>query len=186
MKNIAIAVILVLGTLAISANIENQTKIGVIDYKWLISQTDDGKNMDKKLASFRRTHEEEIRKSEAVLAEKNAWLSSPEVSKKAEDSDINAASAEIEQLREHVELSKEKFEKELEKLRETLETPIKEKLQTVIEDIAAKNGYKYVINKTDSNGEDIVVVGAQESDITEQVSIQFGIGAGLYKGVGNN
>lgn len=185
MKNLAIAVVLVLGVLAISANLDNQTKIGVVDKKWIIEQTNAGQLMKKKLQGLREKQNEEIVELEKKLTEKNAWLGSPSASAKKDDSAIESVSKEVDILTEQLNYSKAEFEQSYAKTKQSLEEEILLKVQPVIEGVAAKKGFKHVIDRTDSNGQSILVLSPKEADITEAVLAELGLDASTYKKAGN-
>lgn len=173
MKNIAI--ILMLAFIGISANIEDDTKIGYVYMDLVLRNMEEAKEMNLILDKFSREKSAELEKSKTILEKKFG-----EIQKKAQAGTLTEAGKiiatnELEAMQRDIETQAQQDEQELYSKRINLLTPIAKKLEEAMDKVAGEKGYKYVLNSSDGTGNSIVVVAPEGDDLTQEVMVELGI-----------
>lgn len=140
-----------------------EAKIGIVDIAQAIQATTEGKKIKKELeAEFNKRKAElekkvkDINAMQADFEKKSLVLSDDARMKKQQE--IEAEKAKYME-------SREKNMQDLAKKDRELSQPMIKKLNTVIADIAKKEGFTVILHKNDQN----LVWASQETDITEMV-----------------
>ncbi|MCB0756409.1 MAG: OmpH family outer membrane protein [Flavobacteriales bacterium] len=177
MKNVAIAVVLILGAFAISANIENQTKIGYVDVDHVWNHLEAVKKAEAELAAIENKIGDSQREKSKGLYERLQQLESellePGMKEKVSMKEVN-------DLRVKTTAIEENIKEEIEKQRNSLLKPLKEKLSETVKRIANQEGYKYVfrgpVNDTQSN----ILVAPSQDDLTLLIMKELGVDPDTY------
>ena len=173
MKNIFI--ILMLAFIGISANLENDTKIGYVYMDLVLRNMEEAKEMNLILDKFSQEKSAELEKSKIILEKRFG-----EIQKKAQTGTLTEAGKiiatnELESMQKEIELQTQQDEQELYTKRVNLLTPIAKKLEEAMDKVAGEKGYKYVLNSSDGTGNSIVVVAPESDDLTQEVMAELGI-----------
>ena len=173
MKNIFI--ILMLAFIGISANLENDTKIGYVYMDLVLRNMEEAKEMNLILDKFSQEKSAELEKSKIILERRFG-----EIQKKAQTGTLTEAGKiiatnELEAMQKEIELQTQQDEQELYTKRVNLLTPIAKKLEEAMDKVAGEKGYKYVLNSSDGTGNSIVVVAPESDDLTQEVMAELGI-----------
>lgn len=175
MKNVAIAIILVLGAFGISANLENDTKIGYVYMELVLNQMPETQEMNAKLDKFGKEKSDNLVKNTKFLNSKIDDMNRKERSGELTEAGRKVSEGEINDMRMKIETQARKDEEDLFKMRMELLGPIAKKLETAMDEVAAKKGYKYVLNSSDGTGNSVVVVAPEADDLTKAVLDHLGI-----------
>ena len=83
--------------------------------------------------------------------------------------------AAIQKLEGEIQKSSQEAQYKVLQKREELMTPILEKLQKAIDEVAAVEGYTYILNQTNSSGVSTILYGPDENNVTEKLMAKLGI-----------
>ncbi|MCF8275881.1 MAG: OmpH family outer membrane protein [Flavobacteriales bacterium] len=169
MKNLALAVVLILGLFGISANLENDTKIGYVYMDLVLSKMPEAVEMNKILEKYSAEKAAKLSKSSAIVEGKIEEMSKKEKAGELTEAGRIIAENEIANLKMGLEKQTTINEQELYEKRVQLLTPIAKKLEASMDKVAAKLGYKYVLNSSDGTGNSIVIVAPEADDLTQEV-----------------
>ena len=175
MKNTALAIVLFLSVFGISANLENDTKIGYVYMELVLSNMEETKEMNKILDKYSAEKSETLKKNTQFLSNKLEELQRKEKAGELTDAGRVISENEISDLRASIEKQARVDEQELYQKRIELLTPIAQKLEKAMDEVAAKKGYKYVLNSSDGTGNSIVIVAPDADDLTRAVLDHLGI-----------
>lgn len=172
MKNLAIVIVLTIGAFAISANIENQTKIGYINEQTILGKMDAGQELERAIRKTEETYFYDREKFVSQLEQKRTELLQAEVIGKNESNVNSSLEKEIAQLKEAVNKMDRSHQEELAQLQSKLLKAARIKLDAAVAQVAAKNGYKYVLNSNSESDQRTVIIATDGDDLTEAV-IEF-------------
>ncbi len=173
MKNITI--ILLLAAFAISANLENDTKIGYVYMDLVLTNMEEAKQMNKVLDKFSAEKTAQLTKNTQFLNNKIQEMMRKQKAGELTDAGRIISENEISDLKASIEKQARANEQELYTKRIELLGPIAKKLEAAMDDVAATMGYKYVLNSSDGTGNSIVVVAPEADDLTQEVMKELGI-----------
>ncbi|HAG90393.1 MAG TPA: hypothetical protein DCL41_00890 [Bdellovibrionales bacterium] len=161
------SILLTLPLLAFVAPTFAETKIGFIDMQKAIQETKAGKAAKKQLEAEFNKKKAELQKKEADLKkkfedfEKKAMALSNEVkAKKQQELQI-----EMQKHQQHV----AKSQMEIQKKERDLTKPIIDKMQKIISDLAKKEGYTAILEKS----EQLVLFAQPSIDLTDKVVKEY-------------
>lgn len=169
MKNLAIVIVLTIGAFAISANIENQTKIGYVDEKAILDKMESGQELERAIRKTEETYFYDREKFISELEQKRTELLQAQVIGKNESNVNSGLEKEIAQLKEAVNKMDRSHKEELAQLQSKLLKVARTKLDAAVEQVAAKKGYKYVLNSDAESDQRTVIVATEGDDLTEAV-----------------
>lgn len=175
MKNTTIAILLFLGFIGISANLENDTKIGYVYMDLVLSNMPETQEMNKVLDKFSAEKAGLLKKNTEFLNKKLAEMNRKEKAGELTEAGRIISENELSELKAKIEQQARLDEQELYKKRVSLLSPIAKKLEKAMDDVAANLGYKYVLNSSDGTGNSIVIVAPEADDLTQEVMTQLGI-----------
>lgn len=175
MKNVAVAIVLVLGAFGISANLENDTKIGYVFMEYVLNSMPETQEMNNTLDKLSKEKSDKLVKNTKFLNSKVDEMNRKERSGELTEAGRKISEDEIADMRKKIETQARADEQELFKKRMELLGPIAKKLEKAMDDVAAKKGYKYVLNSSDGTGNSIVVVAPEADDLTKAVMDHLGI-----------
>ncbi|MBI1288784.1 MAG: hypothetical protein GC178_14545 [Flavobacteriales bacterium] len=175
MKNVAVAIILVLGAFGISANLENDTKIGYVYMEMVLNNMPETQEMNKTLDKIGKEKSDNLMKNTKFLNSKIDEMNRKERAGELTEAGRKVSEGEIADMRKKIETQAREDEKELFQKRMELLNPIAKKLEKAMDEVAAQKGYKYVLNSSDGTGNSIVVVAPDADDLTKAVMEHLGI-----------
>lgn len=152
---------LMVGCVAVAANADS--KIGYVDMQKAIQSTSTGKSAKEKLEGDFNKKKKELEKMEADLKkmtedlEKKAMVLSDDVRSKKQ------AELQREMLKYQKTVSQSQLE--IQKKERELTMPIIKKLQEIIQDVAQKDGYTMVLEKSEQS----VLWAKKDADLTDKV-----------------
>lgn len=169
MKNLVIVIVLTLGAFAISANIENQTKIAFVDEAKILSKMEAGQEVERAIRKTEETYNYDREKFVIQLEQKKTELLQAQLIGKNEGNVNTSLEKEIAQLKEAVNKMDRSKKEEIRQLKIKLLTSARQKLDESVEQVAAKKGYKYVLNSNADGENRSVIISAEEDDLTKAV-----------------
>lgn len=175
MKNAAILTVLIFGAIGISASLQNETKIGYVYVELVLNQMPETKEMNSKLDEMSKQKSEQLLKKTRLLNKKIDDMNSKERSGELTESGRAVSQKEIDELKVQIETQARTDEEELFQIRMKMLTPVAQKLEAAMDEVANEKGYKYVINSSDGTGNSIVVVAPEADDLTSSVMNKLGI-----------
>lgn len=175
MKNTTLLIVLLAGFFAISANLENDTKIGYVYMDRVLMNMKETQDMNAVLDKFTAEKAELIRKNTEFLNNKITEFQRKEKAGELTEAGRIISTNEIRDLQVALENQARDNERELMLKRNELLAPVASKLETAMDKVAAANGYKYVLNSADGTGNSIVIVAPDADDLTKKVMDHMGI-----------
>ena len=175
MKNTTLLIVLLIGFFAISANLENDTKIGYVYMDQILMNMEETKKMQTSLDKFSSEKAEQIRKNTEFLNARINDFKQKEKSGELTEAGKIIATNQINDLQVSLEQQARTNEQELMVKRNELLSPIAAKLEKAMDEVATKMGYKYVLNSSDGTGNSIVIVAPEADDLTKEVMDHMGI-----------
>ncbi len=176
MKDTTLLIVLLCGFFAISANLQNDTKIGYVYMDQILMNMDEAKKMQESLDKFSTEKAELLKKNTDALNAKISEYKQKEKSGELTEAGKIIAANQISDLQASLEQQARVNEQELMIKRSDLLGPIATKLEKAMDEVAVKLGYKYVLNSADGTGNSIVVVAPESDDLTKEVMEHLGIG----------
>jgi outer membrane protein len=151
-----------------------QDKIAYASLDLIVSLMPETKAMAQEIDTLGRKLAKELDLKEQH-AEQRAKEARDAASSGATEADLEKRRTELRGLQEDLRKGAENADAELAKKRMDLLKPVFEKLETTIETVAKAEGYTYVLNSTDGQGNSIVLYGADGRDLTEKILTKLGI-----------
>ncbi len=174
MKNLTI-VILLLAMIGISADLEDDTKIGYVYMELVLNNMDETKEVMELVNRFTTEKEAELAEKAGDLSTKFKEYQRQEKVGELSDAGRIIAEHELEGLQKALEALKARTDAEIKQKRSELLVPVARKLETAMDEVAAKYGYRYVLNSADGTGNSVVVVAPEADDLTQEVMLHLGI-----------
>ena len=173
MKNLVI--IGLLAFIGLSANLPNETKIGYVYMELVMNNMPEAKEMMMIIDKFTAEKQAEIDAKNNVIAKKMSDYQKKEQNGELTEAGRIIAGNEIKSLQTELEQLISTNEQELYGKRAELLSPIAKKLETAMDEVAAKQGYRYVLSSADGTGNSIIVVAPEADDLTQEVMTHLGI-----------
>ena len=154
----------------LTVNAQSKLKIGHVDSQQLLAAMPESDSARKKLEKIAQEHELAL---EEMSVEFNKKLDT--YSRNMDTySDLVRASkeAELEDLQKRIQTFQQTAEQDISQKRRELFQPIQEKALKAVEDVAAENGYTYIL---DSGVGAIVYSSPEANDITPLVKEELGL-----------
>lgn len=147
-------------------------KVGYADVEYIFSQMPEAKQIETEL----QTLQTQLKKQyDAKVAEFQKKLDEyQKFGPTAPDAVRQNSERELNQLRENIQKFEQDSQVDLEKKRNTLLTPVQEKVGKNIEETAKENGFSLILNLQIS-GLDVVLYGDEKLDISDLVLKKMGI-----------
>lgn len=168
MKNLAIAVVLILGVFAISANLENETKIGYVDKAYVMGKLPEYQKAKHLLENFENDNTKELSKADAEIS--NLFAAIEELKSKGDDSREQQLKLvrKIESYEKNKVFLKEKIKAEKTVFWKKHTKEVKYRVKDAMNTAAGKNGYTHVFDKS-LNGESDLLIAPIGDDLTPKV-----------------
>ena len=96
-------------------------------------------------------------------------------SKGASEPELDKFRKELRDLEEEIRKGSEDADTKMARHKADLMQPVLEKLETTIHEVAKAEGYTFVLNSVDGNGNSIVLYGGEGRDITKKILAKLGI-----------
>ena len=164
-------------TLAIfsTAQAQTPTKIGHANTSYILEQMPDLKKIQGELETTKTQLEKVIQEKVKVFEEKYEKFqkNAPSMSEVL----LTDSQKELEKLRADIEQIQQTSETTFRNKQQQLLTPVLEKIDKTVKEVAKENGYLYIINSDTGNTGNPVLLfsGSEESDITNLVLKKLGI-----------
>lgn len=159
---------------ALFATTQAQTKIGFCNVEYILLNMPETQTMNTTLQTFRQKLGEEL-----GSREKYAQTKLQEYQEKAttglSEAELKPLQDELVKLDTELREKAGESEKKLMEKRNELLSPITEKVDTAIKDVAKAEGYLYVLNSVDGSGVSLVLSAPEENNITLKVMTKLGI-----------
>jgi outer membrane protein len=168
---LAAAAVLV-ATLAAPANA--QDKIAYANLDLIVSLMPETKALVKEIDTLGKKLAKDLDTKES-FAEQRAKEAREAAAAGASEADLEKRRTELRGLQDDLRKGAESADAELEKKRNELLKPVFEKLEKTIADVAKAEGFTYVLNAVDGQGNSIVLYGAEGRDITEKLMTKLGV-----------
>lgn len=173
MKNASI--VMLLAFIGISATVENETKIGYVYMELVMNNMPETQEMMVTLDKFTAEKQALIEEKNNVIAGKIKTFQVKDKAGELTEAGKIIATNEIKALQNELEAFTQLNEQEVYAKRTELLSPIAQKLETAMDAVAEKYGYKYVLNSSDGTGNSVVIVAPEGDDLTQEVMEHLGI-----------
>jgi len=145
-------------------------KIAYINSAVLLQNMPERINADSALAKYTRTFQEQI---EIMTKEFQTKLQSFQASEKTmSDAMKEVKTKELQDLQTRIETTQQSAQEKIQMKKQDLYTPILEKADKAIKDVAKEKNYDYIFDVNSQNG---IVFSKDEYDITNLVKTKMGI-----------
>ncbi len=161
---------------ALAGPVAAQDKIAYASLDVIVSLMPETKALAQEIDTLGRKLAKDLDAKEQI-AEGKAKEAREAAAAGASDQDLEKRRAELRALQDELRKGAEDADNELAKKRMDLLKPVFEKLETTIGDVAKAEGYTYVLNATDGQGNSVVLYGAEGRDLTEKILTKLGISA---------
>ncbi len=159
---------------SLSINAQSSVKIGWTNIDHILQSLPDAKEIQTKLgterAQYEKLYNEKLEEAKKLLEDyqKNSPTMSP-VIKQDKEKTLNNKQQELQELQQNSEAAIQAKQQEL-------LTPVMNKIQKAIDDVAKENGYTYVLNSDAGYGTTPVLLVAPDTDnITNLVLKKLGV-----------
>ena len=176
-KNILLVLTLLAG-FCFSA--QAQLKIGYASIDYILAKMPETQSMQSRLQTYEKQLSKSLEAKEGYyrqkLQELSDWASAqgitsqddPRLAQKAEE-------LELQKKAEELQKAAAEAEEKLAKKQIELMTPITEKLEAKIKEVATAEGYDFILNQTDSGGVSIVLYGPEDRNLTKAIMTALNI-----------
>jgi outer membrane protein len=151
-----------------------QDKIAYASLDLIVSLMPETKAMAKEIDTLGRKLAKDLEVKEQY-AEKRAKEARDAASAGATDADLEKRRVELRGLQDELRRGAESADSTLASKRMDLLKPVFAKLEKTIEEVAKAEGYTFVLNATDGQGNSILLYGAEGRDLTEKILTKLGI-----------
>lgn len=149
-------------------------KVGYADVEYIFSQMPEAKQIETELQTLqtqlKKQYDAKAAEFQKKLKEYQDNVNNPNIPDAVKQNSVR----ELEQLQQNIQKFEQDSQADLEKKRNTLLTPVQEKVGKNIEDVAKENGFSLVLN-LQLSGLDVVLYGDEKLDISDLVLKKLGI-----------
>lgn len=170
MKNLFLLSIMVLGLTLTSV----AQKIGYVNVDLVLLYMPETKTMEQQLQTYRQKLGEQLQKKQEYYQLK-LQEGQQKAANGASEEDLKPLGDELQKLQAEIQEEATKADQQLLKKRQDLLSPITEKLGKAIKDVAAAEGYDYILNTVDGSGVSLVLHGPEGNDLTKTIMTKLGI-----------
>jgi outer membrane protein len=162
--------------LFVSANvIQAQTKVGYTNIELILAYMPETSTMNQNLQTFQKELSDKLQEKQNYSQQKYQEYLSLKEAQKLTDADAKTREEELIKLDQELKQLASESDQKLSNKRSELMTPILEKFQTAIDDVAKEGGYKLILNQTTSTGVSTILYGPDEDDVTKKVMRKLNI-----------
>ncbi len=170
-RKICFVLILVVSFAATS--LAQELKIGYANIELVLLYMPETKSMNQTLQTFQKKLGEKLQTKQEYAQTK--FQEYQEKAATMDDATRQTKESELMKLDEELKTETADAEKRILEKRQSLMDPILKKLDTNLKELAAAEGYDYILNSVDGNGVSIVLHGPEEYDLTEKLLTKLGI-----------
>lgn len=171
MRCIHISLLLIIAPFANAQ--EQPQKIGHADWEYIFSNMPEYKLIEAELKTFEAQLQNQLKQKNQELETKyKAYLAMPETTP---DAIKNDKESELTYLQGNIQKFQQEAQQAMQKKQEELVTPVFKKIGKAIEEVAAENGYAYIINPQGMGGNDILLYSNEAYNISKLVLKKIGI-----------
>jgi outer membrane protein len=170
-KNILLIAALFAG---LSFSAQAQVKIGYASIDYILSKMPETQSMQSSLSTYEKQLSKQLETKDAYykskLQELSDWAQAQGITSQ-EDPRLATKAEELglRKLGEDLQKAAAEAEEKLAKRQIELMTPITEKLEAKIKEVADASGYDFILNQTDSGGVSIVLYGPEDRNLTKAI-----------------
>lgn len=148
-------------------------KIGYANIEAILIYMPETQSMNQQLQTFEKKLSEKIQIKQQYAQQKyNDLLEKAQANPEGQ---FTAEQEELKKLDEELQKESNDAQQKLLQKRQDLMSPIIEKLQKNLKELADAEGYDYILNTVDGNGVSIVLHGPEEHDLTKKLMTKMGI-----------
>lgn len=151
-----------------------QDKIAYANLDLIISLMPETKTIAKDLDTLGRQLAKDLDAKQSA-AEAKAKEARDKAAGGAAEKDLAKFRTDLQKMEEDLRKGAENADEQLARKRADALKPVFEKLEKTIEEVAKANGYTFVLNSMDGEGNSIVLYGADGRDITDKILGKMGI-----------
>lgn len=174
MKKLVLVFVFALVTAVSMAQTAAPVKVGYADVEYIFSQMPEAKTIETELqtlqAQLKKQYDGQVAVFQKKLKEYQDGVNNPNLPEAVKQN----SARELEQLQQNIQKFEQDSQADLEKKRNTLLTPVQEKVGKNIEETAKENGFSLILNLQVS-GLDVVLYGDEKLDISDLVLKKMGI-----------
>lgn len=157
-----------------------QVKVGYANIDYILAKMPETQTMQSRLQTYEKQLSKKLETKQQYLQQKfqelNEWAQGqgitsqedPRLAQKAEE-------MQLQKLSEDLQKEGKAAEEQLAKKQLELMTPITEKLEAKIKEVAVSKGYDFILNQTDSGGVSIVLYGPEDRNLTKDIMVALNI-----------
>ena len=153
---------------------ESQVKIGYTNAEFILSNMPEAKAMQRELTRFEKELAMKLglkqKRYQQLLMEIGQVKENLRSGVEVDMEDIKRKESEMNALSNEIKTMAEESEQQLLLKEQELAQPIIAKLQKAIDEVAASNGYTYILNQTTSAGVSTLLYGPESDDVTELIA----------------
>ncbi len=161
-------------TTAVSMAQTAPQKIGYADVEYIFSQMPEAKQIETELQALqtqlKKQYDAKVTEFQNKLKVYQDNVNSPSIP----DAVKQNSARELEQLNQNIQKFEQDSQADLERKRNTLLTPVQEKVGKNIEAVAQENGFSLILN-LQLSGLDVVLYGDEKLDVSDLVLKRMGI-----------
>ncbi|MGQ9863594.1 MAG: OmpH family outer membrane protein [Bacteroidia bacterium] len=162
---------------------EKPLKMGYTNIELVLSYLPEAKDMQAQLNTYERKILEQLNVKQAYLQTRLEEYQELKAQGKITPAQEEERRKELLRLDEEIKKFQQESEESYLKKKEELLKPLVEKLQKTISDIAAQEGYDYILNNSNASGVATILHGPQAHDITGKLLRKLGVNPDSLKEV---
>lgn len=149
-------------------------KIGYADIQAVLVRMPETQTMNQQLQTYQQKLAEQLQvKQQYAQTKYQEYVELAEQG--ADDATLEPLAAELQKLDQEIQQASAEAEQKLMTRRQDLLEPIINKLQDNIDQIAADQGYSFIMSKVDGTGSSMILYGPDENDVTLELMKKMGI-----------
>ncbi len=150
-------------------------RIGYTNLELVLSYLPEAQQVEQELRTYERKIIEQLNIKQSYLQTKVEEYTELKQSGKLTAAQEEERRKEIMRLDEEIKRFQEESEQNYLKKKAELLQPIIEKLQKAIDELAAAEGYDYILNNSNATGVAFILHGPKEHDVTEKLLKKLGV-----------
>jgi len=166
-------VLLMVGTLTVTAQPASSQKIGHADTDYIFSQLPEFKRIQSELQTFETQLQNQLKvKSSELETKYKAYQTMPPTTPDAIRADKES---ELTYLQENLQKFREEAVASIQKKQNDLVTPVFERISKSIKEVALENGYTYILNPRNGGGADMLLFSDDKYNVADLVLKKLGV-----------
>ncbi|MCS6895682.1 MAG: OmpH family outer membrane protein [Bacteroidia bacterium] len=154
---------------------QKSLRIGYTNLELVLSYLPEAQQVEQQLRTYERKIIEQLNIKQSYLQTKVEEYSELKQQNKLTPAQEEERRKEIMRLDEEIKRFQEESEQNYAKKKAELLQPIIDKLQKAIDELAAAEGYDYILNNSNATGVAFILHGPKEHDVTEKLLKKLGV-----------